>query len=236
MLVYSAADFEDFREPRPDMPPNMEADLERVVRHLAEVKWPFRLHATYDQTIGRALNVFEKVNKEVPLEGIHWFIDHAETITPRNIDRITALRAWTEANTWFSSEEGKKGAIKSGQLADLAVLSADYMTVPEDQIKGLVSVITIVGGNVVYGDGPFSKLAPPLPPASPDWSPVSKFGGYYRREHKADSSKKVAAAAAVAGHSCSVHGQQQQLAWFADIPVANQGEFWSAFGCSCWMG
>lgn len=250
MLVYSAADFEDFREPRPDTPPNMEAELERVVRHLTQVKWPFRLHATYDQTISRALDVFEKVNREVPLAGIHWFIDHAETITPRNIDRVkalgggiavqhrmayqgedfakrygkemtaeappvkriltagvplgagtdatrvasynpwvslywlvtgrtlggmamyprenrldrvTALRLWTEANTWFSSEEGKKGAIKSGQLADLTVLSADYMTVPEDQIKGLASVLTIVGGKVVYGDGPFSKLAPPLP-------------------------------------------------------------------------
>ena len=60
MLVYSAADYEDFREPRPDMPPNMEADLERVVRHLAQVKWPFRLHATYDETIGaRARRVRE---------------------------------------------------------------------------------------------------------------------------------------------------------------------------------
>jgi predicted amidohydrolase YtcJ len=80
MLVYSAADYEDFREPRPEIPPNMEGDLERVVRHLAQVNWPFRLHATYDETIGRALDVFEKVNKEVPFAGIHWFIDHAETI------------------------------------------------------------------------------------------------------------------------------------------------------------
>jgi len=326
MLVYSAADFEDFREPRPDAPPNMEADLERVVRHLAQVKWPFRLHATYDQTINRALDVFEKVNKEVPLADIHWFFDHAETISPKNIDRVkalgggiavqhrmayqgedfakrygkemtaeappvkrivaagvplgagtdatrvasynpwvslywlvtgrtlggmpmyptenrldrtTALRAWTEANTWFSSEEGKKGAIKSGQLADLAVLSGDYMTVPEDQIKGLVSVLTIVGGKVVYGDGPFSKLAPPLPPASPDWSPVSKFGGYYRGGKKPgpEAAKKAAAAATVvAGHSCAVHGLQREQAWFADIPVSDQNEFWSALGCSCWIG
>src|SRR5262245_29103982 len=91
MLVYSAADYEDFREPRPDMPANMEADLERVVRHLAQVKWPFRLHATYDETITRALDVFEKVNKEVPLTDIHWFFDHAETISAKNIDRVKAL-------------------------------------------------------------------------------------------------------------------------------------------------
>jgi hypothetical protein len=151
------------------------------------------------------------------------------------LDRSTALRLWTEANTWFSSEEGKKGVLKAGQLADLAVLSADYMTVPEDQIKSLTSVLTIVGGSVVYGEGSFGKLAPPLPPASPDWSPVSKFGGYYRRGQKADAPKKVAAAA-IAGQSCAVHGPQRQLAWFADIPASDQGEFWGALGCNCWMG
>ena len=91
MLVYSAADFEDFLEPRPDMPQNMEADLTAVVRLLAENRWPFRLHATYDETIERALNVFEAVNREVPFDGLHWFIDHAETISPRNIERIRAL-------------------------------------------------------------------------------------------------------------------------------------------------
>ncbi len=299
MLVYSAADYEDFREPRPEMPPTMEADLERVVRHLAQVKWPFRLHATYDQTITRALDVFERVNKEAPLTGIHWFFDHAETISPRNIDRvkalgggiavqhrmayqgedfvkrygkemtaeapplkrilaagvplgagtdatrvasynpwvslhwlvtgqtiggmtiyptegrldrITALRLWTEANTWFSNEEGKKGAIKAGQLADVAVLSADYMTVPEEQIKHIVSVLTLVGGNVVHGSGPFAKLAPPLPPVSPDWSPVSKFGGYHQGEPKPSDAKKVGA-----------------------IPAMDQGKFWSALGCDCWI-
>ncbi|WP_246685926.1 amidohydrolase [Mesorhizobium sp. B2-4-6] len=91
MLVFSAADFEDFREPRPDMPPEMEGDLEAVVRILAENRWPWRLHATYDETISRALDVFEKVNQDVPLKGLHWFFDHAETISERSIDRIAAL-------------------------------------------------------------------------------------------------------------------------------------------------
>src|SRR5262245_4379882 len=59
MLAYSAADFEDFLEPRPEMPPTMESDLKAVVQLLAEHRWPFRLHATYDETIGRALQVFE---------------------------------------------------------------------------------------------------------------------------------------------------------------------------------
>jgi predicted amidohydrolase YtcJ len=91
MLVYSAADFEDFRVARPDMPPEMEGDLEPVIRLLAERRWPWRMHATYDQTISRALDVFEKVNRDIPLHGLNWFFDHAETISDRNIDRIAAL-------------------------------------------------------------------------------------------------------------------------------------------------
>ena len=91
MLVFSAADFEDFREPRPDMPAQMEEDLEGVVRILAENRWPWRMHATYDETISRALDVFEHVNKDIPLQGLNWFIDHAETISDRSIDRIAAL-------------------------------------------------------------------------------------------------------------------------------------------------
>jgi predicted amidohydrolase YtcJ len=91
MLVFSAADFEDFRQPRPDMPQDMEADLEEVVRILAQNRWPWRLHATYDETISRALDVFEKVNRDIPLDGINWFFDHAETISDRSIDRVAAL-------------------------------------------------------------------------------------------------------------------------------------------------
>lgn len=91
MLVFSAADFEDFRQPRPEMAPEMEGELEEVVRVLAENRWPWRMHATYDETISRSLDVFEKVNKDIPLEGLNWFFDHAETISDRSIDRIAAL-------------------------------------------------------------------------------------------------------------------------------------------------
>lgn len=91
MLVFSAADFEDFRVERPDMPPEMEGDLEGVVRVLAENRWPWRMHATYDETISRALDVFEKVNQDIPLEGLNWFFDHAETISDQSIDRVAAL-------------------------------------------------------------------------------------------------------------------------------------------------
>src|SRR5579859_5842492 len=91
MLVFSAADFEDFREPRPDMGPEMEGDLEEVVRILAENRWPWRMHATYDETISRALDVFEKVNQDIPLDGLNWFFDHAETISEHSIQRIADL-------------------------------------------------------------------------------------------------------------------------------------------------
>jgi len=91
MLVFSAADFEDFRQPRPDMPAEMESELEEVVRILAENRWPWRLHATYDETISRALDVFERVDQDIPLAGLNWFFDHAETISEASIDRIAAL-------------------------------------------------------------------------------------------------------------------------------------------------
>jgi len=92
MLVFSAADFEDFRQPRPDMPPQMEGELEDVVRILAENRWPWRLHATYDETISRALDVFERVNRDIPLAGLNWFFDHADDLRP--IDRPRGCAGW----------------------------------------------------------------------------------------------------------------------------------------------
>ena len=73
------------------MPPEMEGELEEVVRVLAQNRWPWRLHATYDETIARALDVFEKVHRDTPLTGLNWFFDHAETISDKSIDRIAAL-------------------------------------------------------------------------------------------------------------------------------------------------
>lgn len=317
MLVYSAADFEDFRVERPEMPPNMESDLEPVVRLLAENRWPWRLHATYDETIDRALDVFEKVNRDIPLQGINWFFDHAETISDRNIDRIaalgggiavqhrmafqgeyfverygaraaertppirrimesgvpvgagtdatrvasynpwvslswlvtsrtvgglalypqhnrldreTALRLWTEANTWFSNEQGKKGQIKAGQLADLAVLSDDYLSIAESDIVHLRSVLTILGGKVVHGDGDFAPLAPDLPPPMPAWSPVATFGGY----HKTEKTRTRLVMHCGCTNSCAVHGHDHAAALGAQVPASDARTFWGALGCGCW--
>ncbi|CAN7661282.1 amidohydrolase [Bosea sp. LjRoot9] len=320
MLVYSAADFEDFRVERPEMPPSMEGDLEPVVRLLAENRWPWRLHATYDETITRALDVFEKVDRDVPLKGLHWFFDHCETISDRNIDRIaalgggiavqhrmsfqgeyfverygakaaertppiarmleagvpvgagtdatrvasynpwvslawlvtgrtlgglklypqrnlldreSALRLWTQANSWFSTEEGKKGQIKAGQLADLVVLDRDYMAVPEDEIQDIESMLTLLGGKPVHGAGDYAGLAPPLPPAMPDWSPVRSFGGYQKRA-ALDERKYAFAAACGCASACGVHGHGHAGALAAATPARDEGAFWGALGCSCW--
>lgn len=271
MLVFSAADFEDFLEPRPDLPSKMEGELHGVVSHLAKARWPFRLHATYDQTISRALDVYEAVHRETGLHGLHWFIDHAETISDANIERIKelgggiavqhrmafqgeyfasrygieatkrtpplrrmlkagvpvgggtdatrvasynpwtsiswmvtgrtvggmqmydsadlltryeAMHCWTRGSAWFTTDEAVKGSISNGMLADCIVLSDDYFSVPDDAIRNIESVLTIVGGKIVFGQGPFAGEAPPLPPVSPDWSPVRYYGGHWRAQPK----------------------------------------------------
>ncbi|MCY1345825.1 Amidohydrolase family protein [compost metagenome] len=147
------------------------------------------------------------------------------------LDRETALRLWTEANTWFSSEVGKKGQIKAGQLADLAVLSADYFSVPGDEIQDITSVLTILGGRVVYGDSDFSKLSPALPPAIPDWSPVRHAGGYQPRP---EARKLALNTACGCASSCGVHGHAHARAWTAGMPASDESTFWGALGCSCW--
>jgi hypothetical protein len=65
------------------------------------------------------------------------------------------------------------------------VLSADYFSVPEEEIKGLESVLTLVGGKVVYGAGEFTGLAPRPLPVLPDWSPVRSYGGYHQVRQQA---------------------------------------------------
>jgi predicted amidohydrolase YtcJ len=266
MLVFSAADFEDFLEPRPDLAVTLERELTEVVRLLAANRWPFRLHATYDESISRFLDVFEAVNRDVPFDGLRWFFDHAETVTERNLERIKklgggiaiqhrmayqgeyfiewyganaaqasppvqrmlqmgipvgagtdatrvasynpwvalywlvsgktvggtklypetncldraeALRRYTLGSAWFSGEEDKKGKLGAGQLADLAVLSADYFSVPEEEIKSIESLLTVVDGKIVFGAGEFSNLSSAPIPVLPEWSPVAKFGGYH---------------------------------------------------------
>ena len=89
-LAWAAADFENFFEPRPDLAADMEDKLRPIIRKIVANKWDFRIHATYDESIERMLNVIESELGDNP-DGIRFIIDHAETVTPRNIARIKKL-------------------------------------------------------------------------------------------------------------------------------------------------
>ena len=78
----------------------------------------------------------------------------------QNVTRAEALRMYTMGSAWMTSDEGRKGSIEVGKFADLAVLNADYLTVPEEQIRSLASLLTMVGGRIVYATGPYGALAP----------------------------------------------------------------------------
>ncbi|MGH7378213.1 MAG: amidohydrolase family protein, partial [Candidatus Methylomirabilales bacterium] len=142
------------------------------------------------------------------------------------LDRMEALRLFTVGSAWFSGEEERKGRIVSGQLADLAVLSADYFSVPEEQIKGIESLLTIVGGRVVYGSGPFKALGPEPPAVSPGWAPVGGYGGH-RRERGGETGWR-APADSRSGAIASTAGSPGR------IPRGSSpGELWGAHGCHC---
>ncbi len=318
-LTWSAADFENFLEPRPDLAPVMEAELEPIVELLAANEWPFRIHATYDETIDRFLTVFERVNGKTPFAA-RFIIDHAETISERNIERIkalgggiatqhrmafqgeyfvdrygaeaaketppiakmlamgvpvgggtdatrvasydpwnalywlttgktlgglalydednvldreTALRIWTQGSAWFSGEADVKGALAPGQYADLAVLSADYMFVPAEKIRRITAALTIVGGKIVYAGDDFPGRSPPLPPASPAWSPVNAEPSPAMRAEASGATPLARACHDGCGSACGVHGHNHQIAWTSPVPVSDKPAFWGALGCSC---
>jgi hypothetical protein len=172
-----------------------------------------------------------------PWVGIYWLVT-GKTVggmrlypSARRINRETALRLYTEGSAWFSSEQGRKGAIKVGQYADLAALDRDMMNIAEDDIKDIRSVLTMVGGKVVYADSEFSQLAPPVLPISPDWSPVKTYGGY---QHAGAVIPHAAMAAACGcGTSCNVHGHAHGKAYTHNAPVKDLKTFWGALGCAC---
>ena len=264
-VLWAAGDYENFRSERPTLDPQMEEKLEPIVRLFVQHRWPFRIHATYNESITRLVNVIERVNKTTPLNGLRWAIDHGETLKSENIDRIKALgggvaiqdrmfflgddfverygataaehsppvrellakgvpvgmgtdatrssfnpwlglyflttgkvassrtvlgadnrvsreealRLYSWGSAWFSQEEALKGQIKIGQFADMALLSADYMTVPDEAIKTIESVMTMVDGKVVFSDGAFASLAPAPVAILPSWSPLKRFGSFY---------------------------------------------------------
>lgn len=320
-LTWSAADFENFLEPRPDLAPRMESELEPIVELLATHEWPFRIHATYDESIDRFLSVFERVNGRQAFK-TRFIIDHAETISERNIERVkalgggiaiqhrmafqgeyfvarygaqaaaqtppvskmlalgvpvgagtdatrvasydpwvalywltsgktlgglslykqdncldreTALRLWTQGSAWFSGEAQHKGTLAPGAYADLAVLSDDFFTVEEQQIKHISAVLTVLGGKIVYAAGEFSDFDPPVPAASPNWSVPNHERSPGMRNSASQYKPFAPTPACHAGcaNACSLHGHAHNIAWNTPLPVSDAGSFWGALGCSC---
>ena len=102
-----------------------------------------------------------------------------KTLADRHVrSREQALQLYTAGSAWFSGEEALKGRLAPGQYADLAVLSVDFLTAPDDEIASIESLLTIVGGEPSHATGPFADLVEPLDPIEPAWSPVREFGGY----------------------------------------------------------
>jgi predicted amidohydrolase YtcJ len=81
------------------------------------------LHATYDESITRFLNVFEDVDRKIPFEGLNWFFDHCETISDRNLERVKALgggiaiqHRMAYQGEYFMGRYGKKAAERTPPL------------------------------------------------------------------------------------------------------------------------
>lgn len=100
------------------------------------------------------------------------------------LSRADALQVYTKGSAWFSGEEKLKGTLEPGMYADFALLSDDYFTVPEEKIKGIESVLTIVDGKPVYGAKEYKKYNPKLPAVIPTWSPVKYYGGFQNIDNK----------------------------------------------------
>ncbi|MGF7146424.1 hypothetical protein FHS96_000033 [Sphingomonas zeicaulis] len=95
------------------------------------------------------------------------------------LSRAEALKLYTRGGAWFMNAEAEVGAIAPGNLADFAVLDRDYFSVPEDQIKSISSVLTVMNGKVVFGALEYSDQSPKLPEPLPAWSPVRYYGNGY---------------------------------------------------------
>jgi hypothetical protein len=168
-----------------------------------------------------------------PWTSLYWLVSGKTVggleLYPQGLPRETALQLFTHGSAWFSSEQGKKGQIKVGQLADLTALSADFFSVEEEAIKWIESVLTVVGGEVVYSAGEFDKLGPAQLPVLPDWSPVAKVPGHWK-----PTAPLVTAVHQCVG-SCAVHAHSHERARQSSVPISDFQGFWGAFGCSCFV-
>jgi hypothetical protein len=105
-----------------------------------------------------------RVSTYNPFTVLQWFLDGrtAGGTALRGVEetpsRADALRFYTLGSAWVSHDDDQRGSLEVGKWADLAVLSKDYMAVPVDQIGSIESVLTMVGGRVVYAAGSYTQL------------------------------------------------------------------------------
>ncbi len=234
--------------------------------NLARHGLPFRMHVTFDENVGPMLDAIEAVNEEIPVGDLRWTLEHAETISQANIERVRALggsigvqgrlamhgddlrntqgtevaaaaaplrrlvdaglhmslgtdglrantlnpwltlfwattgrsisgaqimdrnnvlsrsealEAYTLGSAYYQHQESIKGRLAAGQLADFALLSDDFFEVPDEAISDIHSVMTVVDGELVYGEGPYADEARSVPAPIPAWSPVHHWPGYH---------------------------------------------------------
>ena len=139
-----------------------ERNVERWGLEKARNTPPLRTMVQSGIRLGAGTDAFQSSNYS-PMLALWWLVAGktvagTEIRNPsQNLTRAEALRLYTIGNAWLTLEEGRKGSIEVGKFADLAVLSADYLTVPEEQIRSLQSLLTVVGGRVVYAAAPFEQ-------------------------------------------------------------------------------
>jgi predicted amidohydrolase YtcJ len=186
-----------------------------IARWAAERGMSLTMHWPRNDSVGVLLDIFERVNKEVPITNLRWSIAHLNDASPENLRRMKALgvgwtaqpgrnvppvesakemgvvvgagtdahrvasynpftalqqfldgkiapgealRLYTMGSAWFSRDEDERGSLEPGKLADLAVLSKDYMMAPVEQVGAIESLLTMVGGKIVYAAGPFAPM------------------------------------------------------------------------------
>jgi predicted amidohydrolase YtcJ len=139
--------------------------------------------------LGRGLTVAAgtdatRVSSYNPWIALHWLITGRTvgdlTIHPphNRVDRGTALEMFTTAGAALTGEQDRKGVLRPGFLGDLTMLSHDYFVVPDPDIPHIEALLTVVGGRIVYSAGEYEGIDELLPPVTPDWSPVTHYGGY----------------------------------------------------------
>jgi predicted amidohydrolase YtcJ len=198
-----------------------EAEREKyyeIVRWAAGRGMSVTMHWPRNDSVGVLLDIFERVNRDVPIGNLRWSIAHLNDASADNLRRMKALgigwtaqpgqrmppvgtakeigvivgagtdahrvasynpftalqrlaggvkdtptraealRLYTMGSAWFSHDEDDRGSLEPGKLADLAVLSKDYMTAPLGQIDSIESVLTMLGGKIVYATGAYAQL------------------------------------------------------------------------------